>query len=248
MKDRYTDIINLVSSRQRIEVNELSELLGVTTATMRRDLTYLSEKGILRRERGYALLRDTNDINYRMAFYYEEKRRIAQYAASLVDAYETIILESGSTCALFAEELVRARKKITFITNSAYIANYIQETSDENVILLGGTFQKHSRATVGPMTKECVRPFRVDKIFAGIDGFSMESGFMGDNIDRSDTIRAMAASAKHIYILAESNKFKISAAVPYFSFGEVYELITDSGIEEKARERMSRAGIRVTVV
>ena len=46
---------------------------------------------------------------------------------------------------------------------------YIQENSDENVILLGGTFQKHSRATVGLMTKECVRPFRVDKIFVGID-------------------------------------------------------------------------------
>ncbi|EGK60107.1 DeoR family transcriptional regulator [Centipeda periodontii DSM 2778] len=46
---------------------------------------------------------------------------------------------------------------------------YIQENSDENVILLGGTFQKHSRATVRPMTKECVRPFRVDKIFVGID-------------------------------------------------------------------------------
>ncbi|SDX97292.1 DeoR/GlpR family DNA-binding transcription regulator [Eubacterium barkeri] len=248
MKKRHTEIIEIVSQRKKIEVNELAELLSATTATIRKDLSFLSEKGILRRERGFALLQNSDDINYRMAFNFEKKRKIARYAAQLVHENETILLESGSTCALFAEAVVAAQKNVTFITNSAYIANFIQKDSDTTVILLGGTFQKHTQAIVGPMTKQCVQGFQVDKIFVGIDGFSTDTGFMGDDLDRADTIRAMAESANHLFVLAESGKFSKSSPVPYFQLEEVYQLITDADLKPETKEYLESKGIIISIV
>ena len=248
MKERHTKIIEIVSQRKKVEVSELAQILGATPATIRKDLSYLSDKGILNRERGYAVLKSTGDINYRMAFDFETKKRIAHYAASLVKENEMILLESGSLCALFAEEVVAANKNVTFITNSAYIAKYVQKDSDARVILLGGNFQKQSQAAVGPMTRQCVKTFEVGKIFVGIDGFSSEIGFMGNDIDRADTIQAMAESASELIIMAESGKFSTAAPIPCFSFDAVSQVITDSGIESETKQLLEDKGIRVTVV
>ena len=75
MKERHTKIIEIVSQRKKVEVSELAQILGATPATIRKDLSYLSDKGILNRERGYAVLKSTGDINYRMAFDFETKKR-----------------------------------------------------------------------------------------------------------------------------------------------------------------------------
>ncbi|MDD4508992.1 MAG: DeoR/GlpR family DNA-binding transcription regulator [Eubacteriaceae bacterium] len=247
MKQRHLQIIEMVSQRKKIEVNELADILGATTATIRRDLSFLSEKGILRRERGYALLNNPNDINYRMAFGFENKQKIARCAAKLVDDNETILLENGSTCALFAQAVATAHQNVSFITNSAYIARYIKENSDASVMLLGGKFIKDTQSVVGPLTKECVKAFHVDKIFVGIDGFSEKDGFTGTDIDRSDTIRAMARSANHLFILAESRKFLKPSPVGYFDFDPVYQVITDDQINPETKALIEEKGIIVSV-
>ena len=73
MGQRRVELLELVSQHGKIEVNELSRLLHASQVTVRKDLEYLTEKGILRRKRGYAMLKHPDDINYQMAFQYEEK-------------------------------------------------------------------------------------------------------------------------------------------------------------------------------
>jgi DeoR/GlpR family transcriptional regulator of sugar metabolism len=67
-----------------------------------------------------------NDVGYRMTFDYEVKRRIARRAADMVGSGEAVMIESGSTCAMLAEELVRKKRDVTIITNSAFIAGYVR--------------------------------------------------------------------------------------------------------------------------
>ncbi|MGH4052874.1 MAG: DeoR/GlpR family DNA-binding transcription regulator [Clostridium sp.] len=230
MNKRHTKLIEIVSKYEKIEVNELSKLLRASQVTIRKDLIYLSEKGILRRERGYALLKSKDDINYHMAFHYEKKQKIAKSAAELVEDGETIMVESGSICAMFVEQLISIRRGITVITNSSYIANFIKYNTDVEIILLGGNYQKHTQAMVGPMTKECAKNLHVDKIFMGTDGFSIQTGFTGVDLIRVDTLRALAACANHTYILTESAKLEHASAIPFLQIEDVYQLITDKDI------------------
>jgi DeoR/GlpR family transcriptional regulator of sugar metabolism len=246
--ERHTKLIEIVSQRKKVEVSELARLLEASQVTIRKDLDYLSKKSILQRKRGYALLKNEDDINYRMAFHYEVKQKIAKAAAELVEDGETIIVESGSTCAMFVEQLLSIRKGITVITNSSYIANFIKDDPDVQIILLGGNYQKHTQATVGPMVKECVKKFHVNKIFVGVDGFSKETGFTGVDLIRCDTVRAMAACADQTYVLTESTKLQHASAIAFLQAKDVYELITDNKISTEIKSFLESKQVRIQLV
>ena len=189
MLDRHSKILKLLTENKKVEVTKLSELLDVSQVTIRKDLINLENKGLIIREHGFATLNSSDDINNRLAYNYEIKRRIAQIASELVNDGETIMIESGSCCALLALEIAKTKKDITIITNSAFISEYIRKYPNIKIILLGGEYQKESQVMVGPITKSCVQNFFVDKLFIGTDGFSKNSGFTGKDYMRSETVR-----------------------------------------------------------
>lgn len=105
MSKRDAMILELLTTRGKTEVAALSEVLGVSEVTVRKDLDALQEKGLVQRIHGYATLANPNDVGGRLAYHYEEKRLIAHAAAELVQDGSTIMIESGSCCALLAREL-----------------------------------------------------------------------------------------------------------------------------------------------
>lgn len=137
---------------------------------MRKDLDALESKGIIKREHGFALLCSTDDINGRIAYHYEEKRKIAQKAAELVSNGDTIMIENGSCCALLADTLTATKSDLTIITNSAFIAEYIRGKSNFQINLLGGIYQQDSQVMVGPMILQCVENFFVDRFLLELMG------------------------------------------------------------------------------
>ena len=126
---RLEEILKLVSQYEKIDVNTLSETLEVSKVTIRKDLDKLESKGLLHREHGYAVLNSGDDINVRLSFHYDTKRKIAQEAAKLVQDNETILIESGSTCALLAEEICQTKKNVKIVTNSYFIADFGRRVS-----------------------------------------------------------------------------------------------------------------------
>ena len=162
MNNRQARIIELLEEEKRIEVTRLSQLLKVSQVTIRKDLDVLETNGIVKREHGYAALNDSDDINLRLAYKFETKQKIAKAAANLVQDGQTVMIESGSSCALLAQELATTKKDITIITNSAFIAGYIRKISNVSIILLGGQYQNESQVMVGPLVAECAHNFFVD--------------------------------------------------------------------------------------
>lgn len=248
MKERHVAILEYVMQHGKTPVNALAEHLHVSKVTIRKDLEYLTKRGILKRERGYAVPNGPGDINYRMAFHMDTKQRIARAAAACVQDGETLIIESGSTCALFAEELARTKNNITVITNSMYLASYVGAHSNMQLILLGGTLQPHTQSLVGPLTKNAIASFHVDKIFTGTDGYSRDCGFTGEDLIRADTLSALIASANHTYVLAGSEKFSRPGSVYFLKLEDVYQIITDDGISTSEKEFLEKQGITVTIV
>ena len=141
-EDRTSQILELLVKEKKMEVAGLSAHLGVSQVTVRKDLDAMEAQGLIKREHGFAVLSSTDDIKGRLAYHYEEKRRIALRAAELVRDGDTIMIESGSCCALLAAALTESRSGVTIITNSAFIADYIRRSSDFQIILLGGIYQQ----------------------------------------------------------------------------------------------------------
>ncbi|EPQ8355445.1 DeoR/GlpR family DNA-binding transcription regulator [Streptococcus pyogenes] len=241
--NRLERIIQLVSQKKKIDVNSLSEQLDVSKVTIRKDLDKLESKGLLRREHGYAVLNSGDDLNVRLSYNYNIKRRIAEKAAELVQDNDTIMIESGSTCALLAGVLCQTKRNIKIITNSCFIANYIRQYSSCQIILLGGYYQPNSEVTVGPLLKEMISLFHVNRVFVGTDGFNKDLGFMGKDMMRSEGVRYMADAAEEVVILTDSSKFSKTSLVHQLSLADVNRVITDQALDKQTQELLSASGL-----
>ena len=245
---REEEIISIVSKQKKIEVNHLAELLKVSKVTIRKDLDRLETRGILHRQHGFALLNNEADINFRLAMNYDLKSKIAKKAAESVSDGEVIMIESGSTCALLAEELALNCDDITIITNSSFIASYIRKGESVKIILLGGEYQKDSQVNVGPLVKKVIENFYVDKLFIGVDGFDENRGFTGSDVNRCDTARTMAKFARHTIILTDSSKFTQKGLITEFGFDEVSVVYTDNAIDQGKKGFLEEKSISVITV
>lgn len=151
MNNRCQIILSLLTEEQKIDVSALAKKLQVSQVTIRKDLDELERRGIVIREHGFARLCSEENVAYRIAYHYEEKRRIAVRAAELVSDGETLMIENGSCCALLAEVLTQTKHNLTILTNSVFIADYIRNRTDFQIIVLGGIYQPHAQVLVGPM-------------------------------------------------------------------------------------------------
>lgn len=246
-KERETKILELLSGRNRMEVSELSEILGVSQVTIRKDLDKLEQKHMVKRIHGYARLNSTDDINGRLAYHYEEKMKIAAKAADLIHDGDTVMIENGSCCALAASAIAASKHGVTIVTNSAFIADYIRNES-VNIVLLGGIYQNDSQCLVGPMVKDGAMNYHVKYCMAGTDGWSERTGFTNKDQMRAQAVRDLSVSAEYTVFLTESEKFSTAGTVPLNIHGSSAIVITDSALQEEVREKLRAEGMDVIIV
>ena len=245
MNKRQSQILDLLAKNKKMEVTKLSELLNVSQVTIRKDLVILENSGIIVREHGYARLNESDDINNRLARHYETKQKIAKLAVESIENGETVMIESGSCCALVALEIARSKKDVTLITNSAFIADYIRKIGSVKVILLGCEYQNESQVMVGPLTRKCVEAFFVDKLFIGTDGFTIETGFTGNDYMRSEAVKDMAKQASRVMIITDSDKFSQKGVVNLIEIEKVACVYTDDNIPSKIEDYLNKRNIKV---
>lgn len=245
--DRKTTIIEIVNKKGSVSVKDLADILETSQVTIRKELTDLDEKGLIKREHGYAIKLDNNRIDTRIGINYGLKKSIAKLAAESISDGETLMIESGSTNTLLAEAIGKSKKNVTIITNSTYIANYLQDFKETQVILLGGFYQRESQVNTGPLTKWCAEQFMVDKIFVGVDGYDPKEGFSVIDLDRAQTVRDMAESAKKICVITDSSKFKEKSTVKLFSLEKITCVYTDANIKKEDKETLEKNGISLKI-
>lgn len=242
---RQSEIVKLVDKNNKMTVAELSNHFGISEVTIRKDLSLLDEYGILIRQHGFAIKKNTADILNRLSINYERKCKIAHRALQLIDGNETILIGSGSTCALLAEEIAKNKPGVTIITHSIYIADHASKLGNNKIILLGGEYQPDAQVLVGPLVRTSVEQFFVDKIFLGTDGFVKNVGFMGSDFSRTEAVKNMASSANHVIILTDSSKFSKRGLLVQFTQKEVSRIVTDADLSEEYKRFFAQAGIDI---
>jgi DeoR/GlpR family transcriptional regulator of sugar metabolism len=232
MNNRCVKILDILASNGKIKVKLLAEMLDISFVTLRKDLDGLEKRGIINRTHGYAGLDSSNDTGRRIAINHSIKKKIAGAAAQIVEEGETIMLGSGSCCAMLAEELALAKKNITIITNSVFITNYICKLQDIKIILLGGYFQPWSQVLVGPVTIQCGQEFFYEKFFMGTNGFISGYGFTGGDHLQVETAIELAKRARKNFILTEAAKFSRHGAYRLIQLDKIAGVYTDDTISK----------------
>lgn len=249
--ERRARIVELLEERRAVRVSVLSETLGVSEMTIRRDLEQLEQAGLLSRMHGGAILkrRMVEEPLYasNVRAHSEEKRRIAKAGADMIQPGETVFLSSGTTAAQVLSH-VDAQLKARIVTHNVGAISTAQHTSLE-VVLLGGSYRSRSNTLEGPLAIEAVNTFHASRFILGADGVSLEEGVTTPSIGLAGVERAMIRQTRgEIAVLADASKFGVIGDVAICTLEKIDTMVTDDAVDKDVRDELGRLGIGQIVV
>ncbi len=246
--ERRRHVLEKIHQDGRVLVSELSDSLGISRITIRKDLDSLEAQGMLKRTHGGALsvqgsaLLDPT-LREKEQKQLKEKQRIAAAAAAMVMEGMCIMLDSGTTTTAIAREL-RRFKRLTIITNAVNIASELATTEHE-IILTGGTLRQNSFSLVGPLAEEMLREVHADILFLGVDGFDVVAGVTTPNFLESRVNRAMVKASKMVVAVCDSTKFKRRSLALIAPPQAIHKVITDDNLSDEEMDTLVAAGVEV---
>jgi len=249
--ERRRHILSLVQSQGRVLVGELSRTLGISQITIRKDLEHLQSRGLVQRTHGGALKLQSGalfdpSLQEKQKQHSQEKLRIADQAARMVQEGQCVMLDSGTTTTAVAHALKRF-SQLTLITNAVNIAADLASTNFE-VILIGGTLRKNSFSLVGPLAEDVLEEMHADILFLGVDGFDVETGITTPNFLESRVNRAMVKASRRIVVVCDSTKFNRRSLSRIIPTASVHCVITDKNLPREAEEALRNQNIEVILV
>jgi DeoR/GlpR family transcriptional regulator of sugar metabolism len=237
----------IVETRRAVRLEELSSALGVSQATVRRDLNELAGGGRLRRVHGGAVAvggrLDEPHFDVKAMAAAPEKSRIAARAVGLLAPDDTVYLDSGSTV-LEAARLLHGWDRLTVVTNSLPVANELLGRGPR-IILVGGEVRERSQAVVGPLTRRLLEEVHVDRALMGTFAFSLEDGMTTTDPGEAFTKELVLGRAREVILLADSTKFGSRSLIRAGRLDAVDILVTDDGMDDRAARTLARLGIKV---
>jgi DeoR/GlpR family transcriptional regulator of sugar metabolism len=248
---RRDQILTYLSTHDRTSVGELSQVLGVSEVTVRKDLDQLESQGLLTRVHGGAVVSGRGRLELYFATreqdHLEEKRRIAQAAAALIHSGQRIFLDA-STTALQVARLIKDREDLIVVTNGLYTALELNFCEGITTIVVGGTMRRRSSSLVGSLNHNTLQRLRVDSGFFGARGVTARDGLMESEIDEAQLKQQLVSAAGLVVGIVDSSKF---GAVAFSAFAlphEIDRIITDMRAPEPIVRELRAQDIQVDLV
>jgi DeoR/GlpR family transcriptional regulator of sugar metabolism len=229
--EREQDIINLIKETKSITVAELSSRYYISEASIRRDLTRLEKKGIIKRTYGGAVLVEGLDVEIPLFIRETEQKSakdvIGRIAASLVKDGDTAIIDSSSTT-LSMVPYLEGKNNLTVITNGAKTAIELGKHLHIKVYSTGGILRENSLSYIGEIARNSIESFFVDMLFFSCRSTSIEKGLFDSNEQEAELRRIMMQQARQVVLLCDSSKFDKVSFSKVCSFEKIHYVITDT--------------------
>ncbi|RSS78994.1 DeoR/GlpR family DNA-binding transcription regulator [Streptomyces sp. WAC06614] len=255
---RWQALLALLVERGRLEVDPVAAELGVSAATIRRDLDQLAEQQMLVRTRGGAVLHGVSyelPLRYRTSRRAAEKRRISEAVADLVDAGEVVGLTGGTTTTEVARALAARADlaelgppALTVVTNALNIAGELAVRPQFKIVLTGGVARPQSFELTGPLAQSVLEQITVDTAVLGVDGFDVADGAATRHEDEAAVNRLLCARARRVIVATDSSKLGLRAFARICPTSAVDLLVTDAGLGDAGARAFESAGVEVVRV
>jgi DeoR family transcriptional regulator of aga operon len=248
--DRLGRILEQLSSTGSVAVAELSGELGVSSATVRRDLALLEDQRLLARAHGGAVALGVLyelPLRYRGTRRHEETARIALAAVERVPEGVAVGMTGGTTTTEVARRL-SDRSQLTVVTNSLNIASELAVRPNLKLVVTGGVARAESYELVGPFAEAALAALNLDIAIIGVDGISVAAGLTTHHEVEAHTNRAMILRARRVIVVADSSKVGQVAFARICDLERVDEVISDIAADPAVVAAIRDAGIEMTLV
>jgi DeoR family transcriptional regulator, fructose operon transcriptional repressor len=249
--ERHQQILETARSRGRVDVTGLAKELLVTPETVRRDLTALERRGVLRRVHGGAIPVERLGIEPGVADRESrsagEKERIARAALEELPEGGSIILDAGTTTVRLAE-LLPIDRELTVVTHCIPVAGVLISRPNVTLHLLGGVVRGRTLAAVGEWTRAQIAEVFADVAFMGTNGISVDRGLTTPDMAEAIVKRELIGAARRTVVLADHTKFGREDFARVAPLSAVDTVITDSGLPGELADELENAGPRVVIV
>ena len=255
--ERWNALLELLTERGRLEVEEAADTLQVSAATIRRDLDQLARQQMVTRTRGGAVAHHVSydlPLRYKTARNADAKQRIAAAAAGLVAPGEVVGLNGGTTTTEVARALaVRpgpdgrgdAGPGLTVVTNALNIASELTVRPQVKLVVTGGVARPQSYELIGPLAGLMLGELALDVTVLGVDAIDVVHGATAHHEGEAGVNRLLAERARRVVVVADSSKLGRRAFARICGVDAIGTLVTDSGADEELTRAFTEAGVEV---
>jgi DeoR family transcriptional regulator of aga operon len=253
---RWNELLELLAAQGQLQVEEAAKALGVSEATVRRDLDELASQQMLTRIRGGAVAQGVTydlPLRYKSERHPSEKQRIAAVAAGLVRPGQVTGLNGGTTTTEVARALATRPDlnsqvpppALTVVTNALNIATELAVRQHIKIVTTGGVARPQSYELTGPLATGVLEQVTLDVAILGVDGIDAVAGATAHHEGEASINRLMARQAAQVVIAADSSKVGRRAFARICTAREIDVLVTDAGIAAEDAARLEDAGVDV---
>ncbi|MFI6348639.1 DeoR/GlpR family DNA-binding transcription regulator [Streptomyces sp. NPDC050560] len=242
---RHEALLRILRAEGVLPIREVARRLEISEATARRDLTDLSEAGLLTRVYGGAVARGPAERPFAEEEVEDRAAReaVARRAAALVRDGETVLLDIGTTTLQLAR-LLHGRE-LTVVTSNLAVYEELRDDTGITMVLLGGQVRPNYRSLVGYLTQSALAQIQADRLFLGASGV-LPGGQVLDTTDVEVPVkRAMLSAARQVVLLATAKKFPGTGNARVCGTGELDVLVTNEASDPATLAVFREAGVEV---
>ncbi len=249
-KQRQQQIVEEVNGNGSVKVKELAIKFKVTEDSIRKDLTILEKRGLLKKTYGGAMTVRTLTHNFgvdtRRNRNSSEKKEIARKSVELINEGDTIFLDISTIAIEIANLLVEKQLKITVVTNMLDVLNVVSKSSVMEIIFIGGSLNRTRDGFIGGHAIAQINTFRFDTCFLGSVGVDLDSDIVYTyKVDDGLTKSAILHASKQSYIVLEKEKFTHDGTYKYCALADCSGIITSNNLDNITRSKINDIGIKI---
>ena len=248
VEERRQRLLHLIGRQGYASLTDLARAIEVSASTIRRDLDYLDNKGLIKRTHGGAMVLSDDAtlpaLEERSTRQTEEKRQLARAAADCIRDGDAVLLDGGTTTLEVARLLVG--RPLQIVTNSLPIANLFASSRETELILLGGYIYPRTGVALGPLTMAMLPNIHVHQTIMSVGGVTAK-GLFNSNLLLVETERQMMRAADEVVVVADHTKIGRQALAFLCELSAIDVLIVDSGLTDEQRQLVDGADVRLIV-
>ena len=247
---RHKHILDKLGSKGRIYVRDISRALRVTEVTVRRDLAFLENNGLLKKTYGGAVLPSPDmarAVRYRQRRKLSAKKVIGKLAGDLVNDGDVIYLEAGSTCYEIIPYLAE-KKNVTIIVNSLYLMRRLGRLTGHKIIIIGGQYRPDRMDTVGPGAEAAISQLGGFKAFTGADDITIDAGISGGDVVTVGFAKLVLKRASQVIFVGDHTKFDNPALYKIADIEQLDYIVTDTHPSNQWHRLAKEKGIKLIYV
>lgn len=245
-RQRKQHILSVLKRDGNVVAKALSEELGLSEDTLRRDLREMAAEGLLQRVHGGALPLAPAEADFagRQQLASAEKVAIGRAAARLVKPGQVVFIDGGTTAVQLARHLPHTLRA-TVVTHSPSVAVELVSHADIEVVLIGGRLFKHSLVAVGSAAMAAISRIHADTYFMGVTGVHAEAGLTTGDLEEAEIKRALMAAAAETVVLASSEKLGAASAWVVNPVASATTLLVSPDAQAQALAPLRKAGLAI---